>query len=87
MVKITSSHPAESGMIQGEETLIEDLLREYDWNVTSGGEDVCYYDEESLMNRQQDDLNDPWEVNGIQYPWEIEKNCYEYELGGEEVQV
>lgn len=80
----------ESEMLQGETLLsdwIVDLMRDCDWTTDSGREDVCYYDEESLMKRQQDALKDPWEVNGIQLPWEIEKSCYEYEVGGEEVQL
>lgn len=80
MTKEFSNCPSESRILQGG-SLIEDLLRDYDWNDVSCEEDVSYYDEESLMNKQQDDLTDPWEVNEMQLPWEVEESCYEYELG------
>lgn len=37
-----------------------------------------------MMNINSD-INDPWEINEMQYPWEMAKSCYEYDPKEEEV--
>lgn len=63
-------------------TLKESKLKSIDWICTLGDGDGDYCGDDTWMMSHSEE--DPlWEGNDHQYPWEMEKSCYEFDVIGE----
>lgn len=60
-------------------------LEDYEeWDSISEEEDDCYCGDDFWWLMPDYDFIYPWDVNEMQYPWEKEKSCFEYDLSEED---